>query len=631
MEVQCQLESCDGHVSQEVVLHTTRHVTGNMRVVNWAQKGKQWPHLADVKFPSTGKRPIVDMLIGIDLSDLHCALKEIRGAPGEPVARLTPLGWTCVGLMGNDDSDSSHFTFFIDEEAKLSSLVKHMWEIDEPEPCAIVKPSDKEAERIVTDSLRELPDGYMVGLPWKLDGPELMNNYAMASSRLKHTENRLKRQPDLGLAYKKVLEDYTEKGYVRCVKDDEPLPVKMWYLPHFPVVRPHKETTKVRIVFDASSRYQGTALNDALHQGPKLQNDLVHVLLRFRRYPIALVTDIAEMYLQVHVQPQDRPVQRFLWRNLEDIEPQVYEFSRVVFGVNASPYLAQYVARYNADRYKEQFPRAAETVKESTYMDDSMDSALTVDEAIKLYHELVDLWKKAGMKARKWISNSAEVLKVIPSEECVKSLNLDAGVMPMVKTLGVSWKSDTDCFTFEINPPDENFVVTKRSFLSKTATLFDPLGFVTPFTIRARILLQEMWSAGIQWDQEVPEQLVDIASQWFKELPELSGIIVPRALQLPETVKSTQLHVFVDASEIAYGAIAYLRQQYDSGEISIRMVMSKAKVTPLQAISIPRLELMSAIVGVRIAETVGCVLHLDSSQWYFWSDNKDVLYWVRGQ
>ena len=86
MEVQCQLESCDGHVSQEVILHTTRHVMGNMQVVNWAQQGKQWPHLADIKFPATGKRPIVDMLIGIDLSDLHCALKEIRGAPGEPVA-----------------------------------------------------------------------------------------------------------------------------------------------------------------------------------------------------------------------------------------------------------------------------------------------------------------------------------------------------------------------------------------------------------------------------------------------------------------------------------------------------------------------------------------------------------------
>ena len=103
-------------------------------------------------------------------------------------------------------------------------------------------------------------------------------------------------------------------------------------MPHFPILRPDKSTTKVRIVFDASATFKGTSLNQSIHQGPKLQRELPDVLLRFRRNPVALICDISEMYLQIKIAAEDRCFFRFLWRDLHTEQmPEVYEFECVVF------------------------------------------------------------------------------------------------------------------------------------------------------------------------------------------------------------------------------------------------------------------------------------------------------------
>ena len=171
-------------------------------------------------------------------------------------------------------------------------------------------------------------------------------------------------------------------------------------MPYFPVVRPDRTTTKTRIVFDASAKFEGVSLNDAIYQGPKLQRELTDVLLRFRRHPVALMCDIAEMYLRIEVAPKDRPYQRFLWRTLnQERAPDEYEFNRVVFGVNSSPFQPQFVAQTHAEKHKDEFPMAAETVLKSTYMDDSMDSVVDESQGIKLYEESNQLWSKAGMQA----------------------------------------------------------------------------------------------------------------------------------------------------------------------------------------------------------------------------------------
>ena len=133
-----------------------------------------------------------------------------------------------------------------------------------------------------------------------------------------------------------------------------------------------------------------------------MQRDLVNVLLRFRRYPIAIVGDISEMYLQVKIKEEDRSMFRFLWRYLDEKKsPVIHEFTRIMFRMNAVPFVVQYVVRHNAEKHQAEHLLAAETVLESAYRDDTMDSTETEDNAINLYEEWKKLWKLCGMKPHK--------------------------------------------------------------------------------------------------------------------------------------------------------------------------------------------------------------------------------------
>ncbi|CAG2211547.1 unnamed protein product [Mytilus edulis] len=129
-----------------------------------------------------------------------------------------------------------------------------------------------------------------------------------------------------------------------------------------------------------------------------------------------------------------------------------------------------------------------------------MDSVINDEQGIELYNQLSQVWAKAGMYARKWLSNSKAVLQCIPEEDRASQVDLDERYLPSVKTLGVIWQADNEIFTFKANPPADDFKFTKRNILSKVATLFDPLGFIAPYTIRGKLLLQEMWTAGLDWD-----------------------------------------------------------------------------------------------------------------------------------
>ena len=148
--------------------------------------------------------------------------------------------------------------------------------------------------------------------------------------------------------------------------------------------------------------------------------------------------DIAEMYLQVGVHPEDRKYLRLLWRNLDQSsKPEVYQFKGMVFGLNSSPFEAQFVLQEHARRNQDIYPMGAESFLNSTYMDDTMDSADDKKEAIQLHSELAALSNSAGMHAQKWLSNSKEVLKQIPETDQANKIDWDAGKLPSIKKLGV--------------------------------------------------------------------------------------------------------------------------------------------------------------------------------------------------
>ena len=454
--VECIIESLDGKSQLKITAFTTERVIGDMKAIDWSMCAREWPHLQCLEFHKLGSRPTVDVLIGLDCADLHFSFKDIRGAPGQPIARLTPLGWTCIGpvrtskqITFNTNFAHTYFSAGKTDMAKINLLLQKFWEVDNSgtESASSLNHEDKLALHMVEKSIKYIKGSYEVSIPWKEQSISLQNNFEMAEKRLHNLEKKLLKEPEIAQEYNKTISQYLEKGYVSRISTDKNCNLVKWYLPHFPVVREGRSTTKVRIVFDASAKYNGTALNDVIYQGPKLQNDLFNVLLRFRRYPVALICDIAEMYLRVKLCPKDKSCHRFLWRNMNvEQKPLEYEFNSLVFGVNSSPFLAQFVSQYHAGVYRHQYPRAAEVILQSTYMDDSMVSVMDETEGVELYKELSELWQKAGMKTHKWLSNSFKVLENIPPQCRASEVNLDCDEISAVKTLGVLWLATEDVF-----------------------------------------------------------------------------------------------------------------------------------------------------------------------------------------
>ena len=163
-------------------------------------------------------------------------------------------------------------------------------------------------------------------------------------------------------------------------------------------------------------------------------------------------------------------------------------------------------------------------------MENSMGSMVNEDEAMKLVQQLKELWRKAEMHPRKWLSTS-KVLREIDMKDRANEIDLSMDDLPSVKTLAVVWAASSDQFSFSAAPLVEDKALIKRTFLSKISTLFNPLGFVTPFVVRAKILVQEVWISGIDWDDQHPENILNKTKKWFVELQHLINIKIGRCLR----------------------------------------------------------------------------------------------------
>ncbi|XP_031569182.1 uncharacterized protein LOC116303736 [Actinia tenebrosa] len=370
-----------------------------------------------------------------------------------------------------------------------------------------------------------------------------------AEERLVSLEKKLLKAPEVAERDKEVMNANIEKGYVRKLVSQSQAVGPAWYLPHFPVIREDKQTTRVRIVFDSAAREQATSLNDAMLTGPKLQKDVMEILLRFREKPVAIVDDIKEMFSQVILAEKDRRFHRFLWRDLDQTRPiDVYEAVRLTFGNRASPYLAQFVVRSHAERFKKEFPLAAAVVLSKMYMDDVLDSRDTEGEAIEVREQLTGLLRRGGFQIRRWCSNKANVLKEIPEEDRATGVKVVESELPCLKTHGLEWNAGKEVFQFTINSNVSSMLThTKRRLLSRIATLFDPLQFLAPFTIRAKMALQESWLQGLAWDEKLPEDLAYRVSRWIEQLPQLAGLQIQRCLRSEGQVSEVSLHTFTDA------------------------------------------------------------------------------------
>ncbi|XP_055585525.1 uncharacterized protein LOC129738367 [Uranotaenia lowii] len=415
-------------------------------------------------------------------------------------------------------------------------------------------------------------------------------------------------------------------------------PKKVWYLPLGVVVHPNKPG-KIRLVLDAAAQVNGTSLNSILLTGPDLLTSLPAIIQQFRERPVAFKADIREMFHQYRIREADKHVLRFLFRTDPTIKPDVYVMDVGTFGAACSPTSAQYVKNLNASQHADQFPDAAKAIIRRHYVDDYLDSADTPEEAINRAKQVRYVHSQAGFELHSWVSNDKSFIRALGGKEDDERVPLQPeDDKTRERVLGIIWCPHEDIFTFSTNlrkdlSPflNDDQRPTKRIALRCVMSLFDPLGFLSPFTIHGKILLQSLWRTGCDWDEKIDDESYTRWSQWRNKLSLIEEVKIPRCyLQNapPKAYESLQLHVFVDASEQAYGAVAFFRIETDEGP-RCSLVMARTKVAPLKQLSIPRMELMGAVLGTRLLKLVEDSHELKVTRRLLWTDSQNVLSWIR--
>lgn len=337
--------------------------------------------------------------------------------------------------------------------------------------------------------------------------------------------------------YGTVIQDQVVKGVIKKVDNSQTShPGKTHYLPHHPVIRRNKETTKLCIVYDASIKINGNpSLNVCLYSGPSLLPSIADVLIRFRFHKAALVTDIEKAFLMVSISPSDRDALRFVW--LDDIHKDnpkevVYRFCRVVFGVTSSPFLLNATIRQHLQKYAEENPELINALSNSLYLDDLTSGDSTVERAFYLFVKSKEIMADCGFNLRKWQSNSWQLRQI--TQGCDKfpdhkarhtatkgsfreedetytktTIGMEnlADAMCEQKVLGVSWNFLEDYLTFPLKPLAQlasELPPTKRSILKVVAKILDPLGVISPVTLQMKLLFQELCKQKINWDDPLP-------------------------------------------------------------------------------------------------------------------------------
>ncbi|XP_045511117.1 uncharacterized protein LOC123706034 [Colias croceus] len=596
-----------------------------------------WPELshlqlADPKYEVPNK---IDLLLGAEVYAQVLEDGMIKGPPGCPLAQKTHLGWILSGHIQSEILDSEthqqpRVIVSMHAGCNEDELLKRFWEI-EAEPCLashkIMTIEEKACEDIFERTTKRDREGrYIVDLPFRPEEKhEFGDTRSVAVQRLRSLEKRFK-NIELKNNYTQVLKEYLLLGHMEKVQEDsEETRRRSVWLPHHAVVRPDKSTTKTRVVFNASDRSaNGISLNDTLMVGPRLQPELRHIIMRWRLHPICLIADIIKMYRQVKLKREHTDYHRIVWRD-DNNEIQDYRLLTVTFGTSSAPYLAVKALQQVAVDEGGSYPLAAAKLKTDFYMDDLLTGCDSEKEALRLYEEMNELLSKGGFKLQKWSSNSMEVMEGFEGNiEQDRELKED----DVTKVVGLFWNRRTDDFSYRVQFLSASLPATKREIISEICRLYDPLGWIAPCIITAKIFIQKLWMTGFGWDDKLPSELISEWITYREELFQLTNFQIPRWVQTRSKDTVVELHGFSDASHAAYAAVVYIRCISEDKQIKTHLVAAKTKVAPIKQISLPRLELCGAMLVTKLLVEVAEVLNIPISQLHAWTDSTIVLAWL---
>ena len=500
---------------------------------------------------------------------------------------------------------------------------------------------------------------YDCTIPWENGKPDLQNNAASVKIRQNKTFSQayLDKKGASMEEIRAYFDKFEKSGYIERIEPERQKEPDSFYLPWFPVIDRSRESTKMRIVFDASVKDRnGKSLNSQIASTPNRTNDLLNIILNFRKYRYVVTGDISEMFLRIKMVEADRKYHRFFIGN------ELWQWTSIVFGETSSPNASQKTLQTNAE--SQDLQRAKHTVDNYMYVDDMITCFREEGEACLTCEEMIESLAKGGFTITKFYTNSPQVLDMIPKELISKKVvfgdkdpEIDAS-----KVLGITYNANDDSFTYKSKFKDvsdfcnmqnipEPVKWSKRLILTCSATVYDPPGFLCPFTVRAKSILQDLWHIKLEWDDQIPETQHATWHTWIEELFRLESIIkIPRHLHLDNAIGVT-LHVFVDASTKAFAAAAYLVIKTDDRDESIEdgseventgvfsrevgdltvsssLALAKGRVTPIKTESVSRLELAACVIGVRLGHTAAKCYDISPEDIIYWTDSTNCLFWL---
>lgn len=594
-----------------------------------------WTHLdglslADPTYHEPGE---IDMLLGT-IAHADIMLPQLKkGKRGDPIAQHTELGWLVFGSMRVSNGlklNCNHVNMISQiTEVSDSDLCKQLqafWEIEEVASRRILTADEQLAEETFVRTVRRTEDGkFMVDLPFKPNAMATIGeSREIAERRYRALQRRLERNPQLKQSYDAVFEEYLQLNHMQLVDDK---PNTQVFIPHHPVIKETSTTTKVRNVFDASMKTSnGVALNQCLCVGPTIQPELFEQLIQWRKFEFALSGDIEKMYRQMWINPKHANYQCILWQRPGSSSIEEYRLMTVTFGTSSAPFQAVRGLHEVGERIKEVNAELAKIIQNNFYIDDFLKSFKTIEGARQCRETITNTLAQYGFHLRKWKSNDGRTLTGIDESdrEC------GAESESIFKTLGLVWDAEEDTFIFKPVKVDFPKIWTKRKVLSIIAKLFDPLGWLAPFVIRAKVFMQDIWRlpTSNNWDAALPDQLLHHWIPLVNELTASNPITIPRWLKLSNANETIEIHAFCDASNLAYVACVYVRVSNETGMAACNLIAAKTRVAPIKMTTIPRLELCGALLASKLVVRCKLALRIPEAKVIAWCDSKIVLAWL---
>ncbi|XP_076652421.1 uncharacterized protein LOC143358832 [Halictus rubicundus] len=626
-EVRVRLCSpCDSEFQVDLEALVTKSLTAptpSKRVVQ-----QEWPHirglpLADPDFANPAR---VDVLLGADVCGLLFRERRV-GPAGTPVAVRTPFGWTLIGPAGENPAPTRTARIHhVSCEDPLPDL-RRFWEIEDVPSSQLLSPGDLKCENLFNDTtFRDNSGRYVVRLPFRGEGrPPMGKSRVAALRRLLSAETRRERDQQLREHYVTFMQEYRRLGHMIVARAPLQERYQGYYIPHHAVWKMTAGKKKIRVVFNASAAsITGRSLNDELLAGPELQSDLWAIITRWRLLRVAFSTDIVKMFRQISVHPEDQDWLRILWRDDASHSVSDFRLTTVTYGTAPAPYLAHRVLQQLATDEESRFPLGAQVLRRNCYVDDILGGADNLQQAREVRRQLTGILESAGFPLDKWATSIPELGSTDSDLKTIQDEDIHGA-------LGLQWDTRNDSLAVRgLRLPILSAASpwTKRTILSEVARLFDPLGWLAPVIICAKILMQDLWLAGVTWDEPVSPSLDHRWAAFRGELDQLGDVAIPRWTHFSPHGCESELHGYCDASERAYAAAVYLTVRRPSGTTT-SLLLAKSRVSPIKTQSIPRLELCGAVLLARLLACLLASLDLRGTPVYCWTDSTVALAWIR--